>query len=248
MEWLKLAVRSKMERILHVENEAAWRQIVRESLEDHHVDSAATVAEAIKLLGSTAPYDVALIDLNLQTDSDGQGGQILDLLIARYNSTRRIVITGNPPGGALRKNIFERYDAEEIIIKHYLDVPDLRRVVEEAVSLGPGGLSQALKLDRSSWRQRFRDWQRMQTNRIANEIRIAQEHVYDAARVSGQSKQRAEMAVAEAKKREQEFGARCDELRQLFNDIQNVDDLNVAVEALDLAEEEFGGGSVNKGE
>lgn len=229
-----------MARILHVENEEVWRQIVKDNLEDHHIDSAGSVKEAVALLGGNAAYDVALIDLNLETDGDGQGGEVLDLLLSRYPSTRRIVVTGSPPPGGLRKNIFERFDAEEIIIKRTVDVPDLRRVVEEAIARGPAGLSQQLRLNRSALRQRFRDWQGAQAERMRNDVRIAEKHLDDARKVSGQTAQRAQVAVLNARSRELEFSARCATLKGLLAKINTVEDLNAALEALDAAEEYFG--------
>jgi CheY-like chemotaxis protein len=230
-----------MARILHVENEEIWRQIVRESLEDHHVDSAKSVKEAVALLqGTGAAYDVALIDLNLETDSDGQGGEVMDLLLSRYPSTRRIVVTGSPPPGALRKTVFERYDAEEIIIKRTVDIPDLRRVVEEAIARGPAGLSQQLRFNRSALRQRFRDWQGTQAERMSNDVREAEKHLEDSKKVSAQTAQRAQLTVLSAKSREFEFTARSATLKRMLTEINTVEDLNTALEALDAAEEHFG--------
>jgi CheY-like chemotaxis protein len=226
-------------RILHVDDEESWRRIVKESLADHHVESARSLNEAVRILGSAAPFDVALVDLVLTGAGDVDGGELLDLLRSRYPSTGRVVITGNPPGGGLRRTIFERFDVEEVIIKGQLDVPDLRRVVEEAVSRNRDELSQELRLSRSALRQRFRDWRRNLGARIRNDLNIANEHLDDARRVSSQSRRRAEIAVEEAKRMEAAFRARCSELAESMNSIQSVDELNIALEALDAAEEEF---------
>jgi CheY-like chemotaxis protein len=126
-------------RILHVDDDESWRQLIKSRLGDHQVDSAESLQEAISLLQASKPYDVALIDLNLATDSDRQGGDLLDLMRIRYPTTRRILVTGSPPAGSVRKNVYERYDVDEIIIKSQLDMPDLRRVVEEAIAQGSGG-------------------------------------------------------------------------------------------------------------
>jgi CheY-like chemotaxis protein len=116
-----------------VDDDEEWRQLIKSRLGDHHVDSAKSLQEAISLLQAGPPYDVALVDLNLATDSDRQGGDLLDLMRIRYPSTFRVLVTGSPPAGSVRKNVFERYGVEEIIIKSNLDMPDLRRVVEEAI-------------------------------------------------------------------------------------------------------------------
>jgi len=229
-----------MARILHVENEEIWRSLVSGRLGDHYIDSVGSLKEAIELLDSRAAYNLALVDLNLETDRDLQGGEFLDLLRLRYPSTRRIVITGSPPAGSVRKEIFERYDVEELIIKRDFDIPDLRRVVEEALARGPGELPQSLRLSRSALRQRFRDWKRIQVYRLKDEIRVAEQHLYDAGKVSGQTRQRAQIAVDEAKQREAKFRELSRRLRKMVGEIKNEDDLNTALEALDSAEEQFG--------
>jgi DNA-binding NtrC family response regulator len=226
-----------MARILHVDDELGWLEFVHEHLEDHHVDSAESARKAINLLEANSAYDVALVDLNLE--SEGDGGEVLDLLKARYPTTRRIVVTGKPPRGRLRR-LIERFDAYEILIKGKLDLPDLRIVVEEAVAQGPSGLAQTLRLNRSALRQRFRDWRRTQGDRLRNQIRVAEEHASDAARVSTLSGQRAQGAVVQARELEVEFKSSCTNLARLLADIRSVDDLNVALEALDAAEERFG--------
>jgi CheY-like chemotaxis protein len=231
-----------MARILHVDDEAAWLSFVHDSLEDHHVDSAESAQKAVSLLEANSAYDVALVDLNLK--AEGDGGEVLDLLLARYPATRRIVVTGKPPRGRLRRKLIERFDAYEILIKGQFDLPDLRIVVEEAVAQGPSGLSQILRLNRSGLRQRFRDWQRTQGDRLQNQIRVAEEHASDAARVSTQSGQRAQRAVIRAKELEVEFKSSCANLKSLLADIRSVDDLNIALEALDAAEERFGDASL----
>ncbi len=98
--------------------------------------------------------------------------EILDLLLTRYSSTRRVVVTGRPPWGSLRRNIFERYEVEEIIIKGQLALPDLRRVVEGALDQKMWRAPQDVKLKRSGLRQRLRDWQRSQASLMNDKIRL----------------------------------------------------------------------------
>jgi CheY-like chemotaxis protein len=139
-------------RILHVDDDEEWRQLIKSRLGDHHVDSAESLQEAISLLQAGPPYDVALVDLNLATNNDQQGGDLLDLMRIRYPSTFRVLVTGSPPAGSVRRNVFERYGVEEIIIKRDLDMPDLRRVVEEAIIERSGEPSPSSALDRSALR------------------------------------------------------------------------------------------------
>jgi CheY-like chemotaxis protein len=227
-------------RILYVENEDFWRGLVTRRLQDHHVDAVDSLPAAITLLDSKAPYDVALVDLNLEGDNDAQGADLLDLLRRRYPETKRIVVTGNPPAGGIRKQIFERFDVEELIIKKDLELPDLRRAVEEAIATGAGELPQSLRLNRSAVRQRFRDWQRVLANRLREERRGAEAHLADASGVSPQSRQLAQQAVAKARDTEAAFRERSTELRRILADINTDQDLDAALDALEHAEEEFG--------
>lgn len=181
-----------MSMILHVEDEGSWRDFVKRALADHHIDSAASADEALHYLQGEVTYDLALVDLNLIEPGDLLGGEILDLLRTRYPSTRRVVVTGRPPWGSLRANIFERYEVEEIIIKGQLTLPDLRRVVEGALDQKMWGVPQDVKLNKSVLRQRLRDWQRVQTSLMNDKIRKAEEYLHNAERLHERSAVRAQ--------------------------------------------------------
>jgi CheY-like chemotaxis protein len=223
-------------RILHVDDDESWRRLIKSRLGDHYVDSAESLQEAINLLQHEPEYDVALVDLNLAGDSDRQGGELLDLMRIRYPATRRILVTGSPPAGSVRKNVFDRYDVEEIIIKSTTDMPDLRRVVEEAVAQGSGRLSQSLRLSRSALRQRFREWERTQSDRLMAEMRMAEERM---ERAGGPSRTRTEVAAGALAQRQAEFRLACDRLHGLLENIDSEEQLNAALAAFRAAEEHF---------
>jgi len=227
-------------RILYVDDEEFWRDLVERRLQDHHVEAVDSLPAAIALLNSAAAYAVALVDLNLEGDSDAQGGELLDLLRRRYPATKRIVITGNPPAGSIRRQIFERYDVEELIIKTDLELPDLRRAVEEAIAAGSGELSQSLRLNRSAVRQRFRDWQRIMADRLREERREAETHLENASKVGSESRQLAQARVEKARDTEVQFRRVCSELRRTLDNINTEQDLNAAIDALERAEDAFG--------
>jgi CheY-like chemotaxis protein len=227
-------------RILYVDDDEFWRGFVVRRLQDHHVDEVGSLSAAITLLDSEAPYAIVLVDLNLENDRDLQGGELLDLLRSRYPRTKRVVVTGNPPAGSIRKQVFERYDVQELIIKKDMDLPDLRRAVEEAIANGDDDLPQSLRLNRSTVRQRFRDWQRTQADRLRAKRREAEAYLEDATRVSTQSRQRAQAVVDQAREREHLFRTLCGELRETLANISTEQDLGLAVEVLEHAEEQFG--------
>src|ERR1700744_1734085 len=56
----------RLERILHVEDEPDWLKFMRDALADYHVDSAQTFKAALDLIRGNVPYDLALVDLNLE--------------------------------------------------------------------------------------------------------------------------------------------------------------------------------------
>ena len=227
-------------RILCVDDQEFWRKLVKGRLNDHHVDAVDSLPAAVTLLNSESPYAVALVDLNLEGDSDGQGGELLDLLRTRYPETKRIVVTAYPPAGGIRRKIFERYDVEEVIIKKDLELPDLLRAVQEALVMGSDALPQSLRLSRSAVRQRFRDWKRVQADQLREDRREAEAHLANASRVSTPSRQLAQERVTRAKGMEARFRQRCAELRRTLADISTETDLDAALDALDRAEDEFG--------
>lgn len=229
-----------MARILYVDDEEFWRDYIKRQLRDHRVDVADSLQAAIDLLNSGPFYAVALVDLNLHDDGDGEGGELLDLLCLRYPETKRVVVTGNPPGGDVGKRILEPYDAKALIIKGNLQLPDLRRVVEEAIAVQPGVLPQALRLNRWILRQRFRDWHRIQSDRLDHKLLAAEEYLEHGGKVGGHTRLQAEEAVVSARQRKAGFRELSTRLREEVFSINSEADLDAALEALEKAEDQFG--------
>lgn len=229
-----------MARILHIEDEPSWRKLVKERFADYHVDSAGSHKEAVELLRNGPSYDLALVDLKLEASSDGGGRDILDLLKSDYPETRRIVLTGSPPAGAVRTSVFERFDVEEIIIKSQTDAPDLRKVVVEALARPTDGLLQGQRLQRSELRQRFWEWRRQILKDLRGQIQRADDYVSRAGKVGVQSRERAEASLREAKARLDSFHETCTDLRQMLDSINTSSDLAHALDALDAAADRFG--------
>jgi len=226
-------------RILYVDDEKDWRDYITRQLRDHHVDAVDSVQAAVDLLDSGAPYAVALVDLNLHDNGDGEGGELLDLLCLRYPATKRVVVTGSPPGGDIGKRILTAYDAEALIIKGNLQLPDLRRVVEEAIAVSPGELPQSLRLNRWIVRQRFRDWHRAQSDRLDDALRAAEKHLSDTSKLGAQTRQQAEEALVSARMRKAQFREVSTRLREVVFGINTEADLDAALEALEDAEDQF---------
>jgi len=74
-----------MARILLVDNDLDWLELISRSLPNYQVDQAATFGEALEWLQSGAAYDVAIVDLNLTNSAnwnsdDLLGGEVLHQL------------------------------------------------------------------------------------------------------------------------------------------------------------------------
>lgn len=232
----------QMSRILHVEDEDSWRDFVKRALADHHIDSAASPDEALHYLQGGAAYDLALVDLNLIAPGDLLGGEILDLLRTRYPSTRRVVVTGRPPWGSLRANIFERYEVEEIIIKGQLNLPDLRRVVEGALDQKMWGVPQEVKLNKSELRQRLHDWQRSQASLMNDKIRKAEEYLRNAEKLHERSALRAQEELSRVQTQLDLFNSDCSAIEKKLDGVIVMANVFRVLEELERIEAKYAEG------
>lgn len=224
-----------MARILHVENEARWQEIISEILANHNVDSARSYAKALELLNEGAPYQLALVDFNLVNDKDQLGGQILDFLLLekRHKDTRRIVITGSPPPGPVRASLFDRYLLEEIIIKDELTAPDLIRVVEAALARPVNEIPMHVKLMKSDLVQRFREWRNAVRTDLRDQVQAAEEFKYNAAQVHGSSLARAQAELEAAEARLEEFAQKALVFESRIDKVGNEAEIDAATSALE---------------
>lgn len=228
-----------MARILYVDDDGDWRKIITRLLRNHEVNAVSSADEAMDLL-SKASYAVALVDLNLRNDHDGEGGDLLEYLLLQHTETKRIAVTGAPPGGAM-KRLIAQYGIEELIIKdREFSAPGLRRAVEEAIAAKPIELSRELRLNRWALRDRFRDWQRMQSDRITRDLSAAEDHRSKLKGMRGQAWQDAEDAIVSIRVRQRLFHASAERLREIVNNINSEADFDAALTALENAEEHFG--------
>jgi response regulator RpfG family c-di-GMP phosphodiesterase len=224
-----------MARILHVDDEPSWIDLVRKALADHHVDSARSYEDALRLLISQAPYDLALVDFNLIDEGDRMGGEILALLKRRYPSTHRVVVTGTPPGGSVSAN-FDRYAVEAIIIKGKLSLPDLRTVVEDALDRRDDDVEQDVRLQVSELRQRLREMQRNDGSLIGDRVRDAEEYVGNARHLHERSARRAQDRLKEMQALAAFFSSECARMAPLLDSVRSRHEATSAAEELDRLE------------
>jgi CheY-like chemotaxis protein len=103
-------------RILLVENDIGWLELICRALPEYEVAQAQSYDEALALLAAGVDYDVAIVDLNLLEDgNDHLGGEILEIMKDRYTSTRRIALTGEHQTAV--RGLLERYGADDLLLK-----------------------------------------------------------------------------------------------------------------------------------
>jgi CheY-like chemotaxis protein len=222
-----------MARILHVDGEHEWRELVRRGLPDHHVDVAGSYDEALELLQSRAPYDLALVDLQLVSDHELLGGELLELLRSAYPDTRPIVIAASPPSGSVRATIVEKYGVEEMLIQSEMAVPDLRYVVDAA-------LGQTVPVDaplrRAELRRRLQEWRRRQGARLDSRVFAAEMFARNAGKVSGDSRRRVQAALDEAEALRRRFHADADDLSDRIDRAVTIQQVLDAADAVEQVE------------
>jgi CheY-like chemotaxis protein len=211
--------------ILYVDDDPFWTEILRKALHDHTVDVAASLQEAVDRLqwARNQPYDLALVDLNLVGGNDGLGGEVLDAIRLRYPSTRRVVITGSPPSGSVKYNIFDRYGVQEVILKAQAGyLPDLRRVVEHTLATQATDLPPHVLEMQSELRERLYVMRRDALLQADEWIHAEGQHANNAARLHPESARRADEGLRRALRWRESVVARYDELGQAVGKITSI--------------------------
>jgi CheY-like chemotaxis protein len=155
-----------MARILLVEDDEEWVYLIREALPQHVVDTASSYDGAMETLQRGVVYDVAIVDLNLVkppdpgtrvrlggTIRDMLGGGVLDLLREEYPQTRRIALTGLPPGKV--REILDRYDVDDLLLKGDMTVPAVQDAVRVAIERASNGVPAEVRAERSQLQADF---------------------------------------------------------------------------------------------
>jgi CheY-like chemotaxis protein len=229
-----------MARIIHVDDRPEWIAVVRRALADHHVDSARSFEEALQLIHGTAPYDVALVDLNLVGEDDRMGNELLDLLMTEFPTTRRVVVTASVPVGALRAGVFERYDLDDVIIKGKATVPGLRMVVNRALKRGIYQTPQ-VRYYESELTERYRDWHDRVTEELRSRIRDAEYRARDAGRFDTHSVTFAAAKLSSWLALRGRFHSACADLELIISAAMTIDDVRSTAQQLELVMNEIAG-------
>jgi len=222
-------------RIIHVEDQSEWIDVVRRALADHDVDSARTWDQALALLRGPDAYELALIDLNLGNQDERAGGEILDLLRVDFPRTRRVVITAVPPAGDLRSRIYDRYGVEDIIIKDKTTLPDLQLVVRRALKREANQVSSRVNELASALRERCRDWRLSVQDEIQASLIEAESNAMHAGRRTGQAAEEARTMLDGWRSVRDHLAGQCSQLDSLIAAAKTIDDVTEASDQLDRA-------------
>jgi CheY-like chemotaxis protein len=225
-----------------------WLDLTRSALAGHQVDSAGSFREAIALIQANEPYDLALVDLNLDGGDDRLGAEILDFLRLEYPTTRRIVVTAYPPAGGLRANIFVRYGVDEIIFKGRTTLPDLRKIVTEVLSNDSSAIiTQDARIDKSELTQRYRDWHTHLESTLRTLIRGVQGHLPEPGKTRRQANARTESKKNRLLLLREKFARESADFERILSAAASIPEIAAAGELLDRMTIDFAEALTEKG-
>lgn len=231
-----------MTRILLVDDESVWRTMIDEGLPEYQVDQAANFVEARALVRGEALYDAAIVDLNLvdgQRRSAGDasagdllGGEILRELCRVHPWTRRIALTGEPPT-AVRRQVFDRYDVDDLLIKSNFKVADLREVVRAAVARSLDDIPLEVAEQKLELWEDFRSWQESTGQRLGQQLRSLENDLRGGGRLRAEDAEaRAALTALKArlavlKRRRDAFRKQCSKVEATLAAIASTADVSV---------------------
>jgi CheY-like chemotaxis protein len=177
-----------MIRVLLVEDDDDWRDLIADSLPGQTIDGAGTYREALDLLGRGTPYDVAIVDLNLVKSRgdrlvlDNLGNALLGHLQREHPSVLRIAVTGAPPGAV--RGLIDRYSLTELLLKQSMLLSDVREAVDRALSAAGNEPSLRLRAARGAQWDEYSEWHDSMLHRIDQKARILQQESRNVSEMS----------------------------------------------------------------
>jgi CheY-like chemotaxis protein len=208
-----------MSRILLIEDDSEWLDLITRTLPEYTVDRAQSYDEAMALLASGFAYDLAIVDLNLLGKGHDQlGGRILEIMRDSYPLTSRIALTGGPLTAV--KAVLEKYavddlllkDNDGVLLKEKIDLAVVRDVVEQALRRRrPEDVPGNLLVEQAEIRNSVLSWRSNTVQRMVQRMHTLENDVADAQRVGKE----ASSAVAELdalKTRMQNLQSKCSEI------------------------------------
>jgi CheY-like chemotaxis protein len=222
-------------RILLVENNPEWLDLIRQALPEYRVDAAQSYDEAVRRIGEGLPYDAAIVDLNLidspaRMAQDRLGGEILLLLRQKHPLTRRLAITGLPPSAV--REIFDRYDVDDLLIKANMTFSDLREVVEVSLARTAADTPAEVRARRLELWEDFRRWREDRTARFDEQARGLQYRLLDSGRLAdrgaGKEQAKVRQQLAALTSQRAAFDRACGEVKAVLAGISNAGEVDLA--------------------
>jgi CheY-like chemotaxis protein len=212
-----------MAKVLLVENDGLWLDLIRGALPEYEVYKAQSYKEALELLGGGVTYDVAIVDLNLlpKGANDKLGGELLKYMRVHYPTIRRIVLTGEPPTST--RGVFDEYDPEDLLLKDHMDMSVVRRVVETALEHAAGDVPDKFKFEKLQLRNSLRSWKEPVLLRLTQRARTLQNDIDEAGR-TGKKADNSAATLAELNASREKLEAECANLEAMIADIRRDDD------------------------
>lgn len=121
-------------RILYVEDDPVFVDIVRQALPDYIVEEADALGPALRMLETRAhEFSLVLVDANLTDLDDRAGYEVLEYLQERCPGLPRILVTASRLTGPVTSSFIQRYGLSELLLKDHQMVPGLRTSVSAAL-------------------------------------------------------------------------------------------------------------------
>jgi CheY-like chemotaxis protein len=167
-------------RILLVDDEPAYGELIGRALPEYHLDYAESYDEALDRLKAGLRYDVAIVDLNLigRKFKDQLGKKVLAHLLANYPSTRRIAMTGASPGSV--SEIFKKFQVDDLLFKQHLDLDDVGVVVEAALARASGAVPPEVRTEQFKLWDRLHKFKQKQLRRFDARLERLEIDIRDA--------------------------------------------------------------------
>lgn len=242
-----------MARILVVDNDQTWLDLISKSLPAYDVVVADTYDSALGAL-RRGSYDAAVVDLNLADSpelpiEDRLGAEILKLLRSDYPETCRIALTAYPPGAVMA--FVREYDVADLLLKQNMTLSVVREVVQAALEgksaeLPPGvrGGKSGAQDDFDRWR-RDRIWafdQQLRTQR--NDLNSPPRGLSEATADEHRAALRQQIRALERKR--DEFERECSGVQAMLDDISTPEWVSATQDRIDGLKQRFGsGGNTN---
>lgn len=199
-----------MAKVLLVEDEGFWLDIIPRALPEYEVDRAQTYEEAIARLGDAADYDLAIVDLNLlPIGSDGLGRRLLEYMRENHPSIRRIGLTGQPLTAV--RAVLDRYELDDLLLKDKINLSEVRNVVDAGLARAAGDVPDKFVVARLQLRGSLHSWEETVCLRWAQLSRTLRIDIRDAEHL-GKKADESEKALAALEARQRGLEADSAEL------------------------------------